>query len=249
MYIISKRTLKDYYDGIVGSVGIDKTIVFERHIQEFRLKEKGFPEIFNQKNGFDSISQFGINENKTKYDGFSPFIVGFCGKIYIGYKLFKDIKEIYSGYSEFETEITYDLDYIESILEDKPTRYFTKVYGEFKDVVNEILNFDLIELHREFNTPYFVYDRNSNPSRDRWGFRGYEEFIVNPILKEYQFYKVFDAYQTFQEIQMYVSGVLGTNEKEIIEVEDKYKIEQHGFDKFSFRKDPQVKKRRKYRKS
>ena len=32
MYIIAKN--KDYYDGVVGSVGMDKTIVYERVIDE-----------------------------------------------------------------------------------------------------------------------------------------------------------------------------------------------------------------------
>jgi len=32
MYIISKN--KDYYDGVVGSVGMDKTIVYERYPDE-----------------------------------------------------------------------------------------------------------------------------------------------------------------------------------------------------------------------
>ena len=42
---------------------------------------------------------------------------------------------------------------------------------------------------------------------------------------------------------MFLGGVLGIGEKEIIEVDDKYKIPQHGFDKWSFRKES-VKKNR-----
>ena len=38
---------------------------------------------------------------------------------------------------------------------------------------------------------------------------------------------------------MFISGVLGNKEKEIVQVEDKYKIAQHGFDKWSFRKEPE----------
>jgi hypothetical protein len=41
---------------------------------------------------------------------------------------------------------------------------------------------------------------------------------------------------------MFMGGVLGAGEKEIVEVEDKYKITQHGFNKWSFRKEPQKKK-------
>ena len=58
-----------------------------------------------------------------------------------------------------------------------------------------------------------------------------------------EFYKVIDAFTAFQEISMFIGGVLGIGEKEIVEIEDKYKIGQHGFDKWSFRKEPSKKKR------
>ena len=62
------------------------------------------------------------------------------------------------------------------------------------------------------------------------------KFFVNQNLNEYQFYKVFDAFRAFQEIQMFIGNVL-TGEKKIIDIDDKYKITQHGFDKWSFRKE------------
>ena len=41
----------------------------------------------------------------------------------------------------------------------------------------------------------------------------------------------------FQEIQMYVSGVLGSNEDgEQTEMTEKQKVAQHGMNKWSFRK-------------
>jgi hypothetical protein len=35
---------------------------------------------------------------------------------------------------------------------------------------------------------------------------------------------------------MFLGGVLGSELKDIVEVADKYKITQHGFDKWSFRR-------------
>ena len=47
----------------------------------------------------------------------------------------------------------------------------------------------------------------------------------------------------FQEIEMYISGVLGINNKPTVEISDKNKIVGRGFDlKYSFRKDPEKKK-------
>ena len=93
------------------------------------------------------------------------------------------------------------------------------------------MNYDPINLFRESKTPIFVYDT----------YRRDDAFIINPILKDYEFYKVVDAFTAFTELQMFISGVLGVGEKEIVEIEDKYKIGQHGFDKWSFRKEPQKK--------
>jgi hypothetical protein len=43
----------------------------------------------------------------------------------------------------------------------------------------------------------------------------------------------------FQEIQMFISGVLGIDENPTVEVSDKDKIISRGFDyKWSFRKEP-----------
>jgi hypothetical protein len=51
-----------------------------------------------------------------------------------------------------------------------------------------------------------------------------------------------DSFTAFQEISMFLGGVLGAGEKNIVEVEDKYKITQHGFNKWSFRKEPEKKR-------
>lgn len=61
---------------------------------------------------------------------------------------------------------------------------------------------------------------------------------LNGSLKDIQFYKVLDAYSIFQELQMYIDGCLTYPGNEMYEIEDKFKIEGHGFDKRSFRKDP-----------
>ena len=62
-------------------------------------------------------------------------------------------------------------------------------------------------------------------------------------LKDVSFYKVWDPYQAYQELDMYISGVLGQQEKETINISDKDRIYQHGFDSYSFRKLPEEKKR------
>ena len=65
-----------------------------------------------------------------------------------------------------------------------------------------------------------------------------EKFEVNPNLNNYKFFKAHDTFTAFQNLQSYISGVLGTKENDIIEVSNKSKIIKAGFDlKTSFRKE------------
>lgn len=239
MLIIDKKN-KDYYDSIMGTVGTDKTIVYDR--KEIILEEsKEFPSFFRKKmkwdeyNPFYDIGSYHIKKNVKNYDTITPFIIGFCGKLHVGYKLIKKSDLNSPEIVDFE----YDIKKIKPLINVKTWK------SNWDDNINSILSHDPINIHRKFNTPIFLFDLNYNNviiNRYRLGGNKYK-FIVNPMLKNYQFYKIFDTYTTFQEIQMFISGVLGNNEKNIIEIDDKHKIEQHGFDlKWSFRKEPEKKK-------
>jgi len=242
MLIISKK--KDYYDGVVGTMGVDKTIVYNREVKEFTEYE--FPEPFKRKVSDYYVKQVqpflklgGYNTNKSSnYQDYNYFIVGFCGKLYIGWKLYTETKSAFTN-NNIITTITYDFDNVNEILDCKRNGY----YGNLSDHVKNVLDYDPMYLFRELNTPIFIYDNDFNRTFiGRFSKGRNPKFIINPNLNDYEFYKVFDSFQAFQEIQMFLGGVLGNHEKEIIEVADKYKIEQHGFDKWSFRKEKENKK-------
>ena len=246
MYIISKNN-KDYYDGVVGTMGIDKTIIYNREIIEFGNTK--FPDFLKTKsywfrknnNPFTNLSFFPIIKNNSlKVKGYSHFIIGFCGKLYIGFKLYKTNNKVKLNYNnELISNIIYDFNIMKSIL--KPKTYGGNV---FDNDYNYIVNYDPIQIFRNYNMPVFIYDSNINKIHyDNFYHSFYHPvFIINPLLKDYEFYKIFNSFQAFQEISMFIGGVLGNKEKEIIEIADKYKIAQHGFDKWSFRKEPEVKK-------
>jgi len=239
MYIISKK--KDYYDGVVGTMGVDKTIVYERTpvIDDDRFK---FPKPFTAIRGwndrdrtpFSNIRSGYPVKRESMYDSGSAFIVGFCGKLYLGWKFYLEVlkdKHILS-YPELRTSITYDVEFIKKHLEKTSWR------GKLIDDINYISSYNPMDLFRQLNVPIFIYD--SDYDRKFLGTytrKGNEVFITNPPLKDYEFYKVQDSFAAFQEIQTFMGGVLGTGEKEIVEIEDKYKISQHGFDNKSFRRD------------
>jgi hypothetical protein len=62
--------------------------------------------------------------------------------------------------------------------------------------------------------------------------------VKNCILNKAEFYRVFDAHTAFQELSMYVGGVLPQQSAMVATVSDKDRIAQRGFDKWSFRKMP-----------
>jgi len=249
MLIIAKKK-KDYYDGVAGTTGIDKTIVYERDIIE--VDDKDMPMYFQKKTFYNNFRERENNpfyklgnshiDNKywKKYPYYSYFIIGFCGKLYVGWKLYSLNKHT-TDFNNVITTITYDKDLMIKLFEKKT------YWGHFQDNLNYILQFDAMDWFRKMNTPCFVYDQNydgiSHINLKYSGQNHNAKFIINPVLKNYEFYKIFDAFQTFQEISMFLGGVLGKGEKEVVEVADKYKITQHGFDyKWSFRKEPENKK-------
>ena len=62
--------------------------------------------------------------------------------------------------------------------------------------------------------------------------------IHNPRLSDYDFYRAIDPVTAYQELDMYISGVLTSAGKPMVVTEDKYRIQAAGFDKTSFRKSP-----------
>lgn len=246
MYIIAKK--KDYYDGVAGTMGIDKTIVYERETTEFEGED--MPKVFRSRSYFTNfrdrennpLYKLGNSHMKREYwkkfPRHSYFLIGFCGKLYVGFKLYsiKDTEE----YKNVITTIIYDQEYMIELFENKTYG------GYFQDNLNNVLHYNALDWFRDMKTPCFVYDQDfggiDHIDLNRYGRNYNSKFVINPLLKDYEFYKVFDTVQAFQEISMFMGGVLGRGEKEIVEVADKYKITQHGFDKWSFRKEPENKK-------
>ncbi len=239
--LIINHNKKDYYDGVTQTMGIDKTIVYDRILQEIEDKNL-IPKEFvskgwNDKNPIVQISDFSMLKG-SKYHNHSTFIVGFCGKLYIGWKLFYKERRRLDNNVETFFHTLYDFDYVKEHVST------TKWHEDLIQNVKRVNQYDAIEIFRKYNTPIFLYDKNpQNNDNTSYHYVRKPKFYINPILNDYEFYKVVDSFSAFQEIQMFLSGVLGKGEDENknIIVDDKIKIQQHGFDKFSFRKDKENK--------
>lgn len=231
MLIVSKY--KDYYDSAVG-MGVDKSIVYERKEEDIHDKYFYFYEELGYKQKYSGIS--GIYEGILRsfstgygwYDNdFDSMVrvIGFCGKLYPFFEFIEKEKDS-EGLITKTSEFVFDRDKIIDRLKLKK--------GRKAELINEwdlLVGKDPIEIHRKFNTPVFIH---------KHGRRNDVQLTINPVLKDYKFVRVFDPYTAFQEIQMFISGVLSTGDDvDQIKMNEKDKVNQHGFDeKYGFRTRP-----------
>ena len=69
---------------------------------------------------------------------------------------------------------------------------------------------------------------------------GWPRIIVDPCLADFNFQRVVDPYTAFQEISMFVGGVLADTRDPPSPMTDKEKVVSHGLDPvYGFRKPPQ----------
>jgi len=212
MKIISKH--KDYYDSVRGML-FDDSIIYKRYKQVVEIDELNSLPLVK---GYKRIG-------KKEIIDYMYFIIGFCGKFYLGLR--------------FGDKITYEIKKQTSFVRDKQevtisyrnTWIDVSYYNWFIDE-NDISTFKkhLESIFLKYNCPTFAVIASRNGSKSN--------VIINPILKEYKFYKVIPSYQVFQEISMYLGNDLVKEKSVKIPVgTDKDLAESKGFNKYSFRKD------------
>lgn len=233
--MIIQSTFKDYYDG-AASMGIDKTVVYKRTTSEKQLEEgffiDGLPQHFPDKLGQERYlnGQSFADRNYCKW-----MIIGFCGVLHVA--VFNTLAD-----GDKKHTIAY---FGEEILEiDWQQKQNFWRYDHPKKVAEEAVKMwhlkEETSLFANLNTPIFAKEILHSLSPYEWKNKELylNKFEINPNLSNFQFYKAVDVVTAFQSLQSYISGVLGTKENDVVEVSNKTKIVNAGFDlKISFRKD------------
>lgn len=237
MIIASK--FRDYYDSI-STYGIDKTCVYQR--AEFVLKGE-FEVPGNRWSHWPYEEEFAKVKSGAKSTyRVSKFVIGFCGNLYpvvIIEKEKKDKKETFAFYNvgkilAFIAKENID---VEPRYSYYSSREFTiKSESSLKNFF-DVTNFS--KLKDQFHNhlcPVFVYGRFSTTES---GIRKTEKLILNPRLKNYRFVQVKEPQIAFQELYMYLSGVIGSSAPAMVEIKDKELAEKRGHgDRYSFKKPP-----------
>ena len=248
MKIFSK--FHDYYD-IGLSQGQDETLVYSR-ITKYIVEEDPSHFYYHRANKHNLSGWFYRASCYGTYLEYSSFVVGFCGKLYLCFELkyhnTYDSKKNCKRYCYSPEQIE---EFVSSLNDEPCSKFYEKEHSNIWYNYNFTLSRDCVdklyekfykiqdnhmEYFRKFNAPTFSVYHGFNPNNKNYEY----VFTVNPCLKDYQFQRVFDSYRAFQEISMFLGGVLGRGEKETLgrkDFPDEPLIrDSKGFDKWSFKK-------------
>jgi len=204
-------------------------------------------------------------EDDRWYRGYleiKSFAIGFCG---IEYPLVT-VKRHFDG----QTHYCYNIDDFDKAVTSYYNKKECRIYfsdkksyeqNQRRDWENDFdIKTPTYNLFKEYNTPIYLCRQETTSSWMRilsqeklleWyhciDSKQPNDDIIT--LDDLEFYRVVDPYTAFQEIQMYLSGVLGFNNPVIPEMDDETMRDIKGFDKVSFKKEKSdIAKRRKHRK-
>lgn len=233
MRIISK--FHDYYDH-VQAYGMSDT-VYERKEVEMEISK----EITEAIKDGRFRSEYSNKKKKESYT-IRGCLVGVGGTIFPAIKITVSRSNVYPSKHIF----VYTIDELANVLHgsQKQVGYWVERnnnrYVNSVDDLKHFKNFfehdwsKLTEIFYTYNVPVFVIQIASRSDGHEW--------TLNASLKDVEFYKKHDTYKTFQNIEMFVSGVLKTPVKPMVEISDTDMRDKKGFDKWSFKKMPTKKR-------
>ena len=228
MRIISK--FRDYYD-IGSSVGVDMQNVYHRVTKKIPMIGK-FPK---------SVPGSGYENNNYM----AGAILGFCGKRYAMVSVSPHIRDVSEDrfvlFANPNNALNYVIDgirkqmtYVNKVIiqrvvdqfnEDKKAFWAREAatVHSFKRFAEETENFPDNELFHRIKAPiYLALYGCTGPCKN---------LIVNPQLKPMGFASVVDPFTAFQEVSMFMGGVLGRQENAPQITDDVVLLESKGFDK------------------
>jgi hypothetical protein len=250
MKIISK--FSDYYDSCM-SFGVDPKCIYIRDTKEFDSEEKGWPVDIDIK-----LTKEGWWK---RYHDFDCGIVVFCGELFpyiVMEHIANDRTILKNGgkviYERWESEsikyFCYCMEHVEKHVldfwkKDEIAEFFKVEHkkrwrrksnesrhdnmSKFFSINQSLLTREyIVDMHHQAGSPCFVVVGNRHNAN--------KKLIINPRLSDFQFYRTrFDPFRAFQEIFMFISGVMGGKAPPMLAVSDKIRKEKHGFDERSFR--------------
>lgn len=241
----------DYYDSSLA-YGRDEDLIFLRNDKTVPVKDCPLVAAYpldiiapKSKHGYWSTS-CEINEKDNQYQ-FISISVYAAGKHYGGVKVehknnARITEEFFWDYTKLE-EFINNLgrkvnDYKNDWLSDSKADYDRQ---QFPTLLSWMTPCDINEKQLEWIINNKVAIAINTTGRWHWN-QKQDDWHINCAtstfsLKSIDFAKVVDPYTLFQELSMFIGGVLPRDANPMVEItDDKIKIAKHGFDKWTFRK-------------
>lgn len=230
MRIISK--FSDYYDSALAW-GIDTDLVYVRKDDTVILTGTEFEE------------PIGVLFKKLPFKSrdpcITPMLIGFCGRLHLVYQL--EYSGQYRGKALSKTKYLYSVEDFEAAWRYKFLRKLAPNYltrksrwrrrggtriHRFAASFEEVADSHICdELFHHINSPIFVITKQGMP-----------KIKINCPLKPYGFVRVYDPYMAFQELQMFIGGVLRRAEPIMATISDIHMLKKKGFYEYSFKTRP-----------
>lgn len=249
MHIVSK--FRDYYD-TASIYGVDKTCVYLRAEEKIEIKGMSYPQdpYILLKDGkrfpLGNVARYETKRFVGANYEFKKVILGFCGEIYPLIKVVKEYTDHLNGYAK-EIFCFYDQPSFMEFLAAEGIQTKGYKYGRWYrhnfdlDSDQGLHNFfdqnrwkKLEGLFAAFHVPCFVLREKT--------------LKLNPNLKNLGFIKIKDPQTAFQDVYMYMSGVLGAPLPPKEKMSDKVLAAAKGHDgEYSFKKPPGKRGKNKWR--
>ena len=233
MRIISR--VQDYYDRAMAH-GADQSRVFVREQVEYEDQSRTLPvpEHFKQ---LLQLTKHGDTRNGVTL---APFLVAFAGKLYPGVNCSRPASSDLTYQSEGPvSECFYELDQLLGFCKKHDVSLDKKWFFDQQTEAQRYAQFFELRGSTRCEQLFSEHGIAIAAATHRGGGR----VMVNPALKTFEFFRVFDAWQAYQELDMYLGALAAPDTKPPVQVADKDRIAQHGFNNQSFRKRPQNKAR------
>lgn len=249
MRIISK--FQDYYDSALA-FGHDEHVVFERketsiHVRERTNENPEYHFMIPSLGARSARRRWWGNDPIANHKGFEfafyPFTVAFCGKLYRGidirYQKIGACDDNWTSNCFYDAESytdqlrRYGLDCTEKKSRTYSWEKFPKGSPLCEVEVKEYFSTsgaDHVSFFAERGCSIAVCHHEEHETGMTVRF--------DTILKDYKFYRVFDPYTAFQELDMFISGVMTRDGNPMAGISDTDLRDKHGFDKMSFKKAP-----------
>ncbi len=176
------------------------------------------------------------------------FKILFCGKVYQGIKIAINIDHSRVKLDNYPTYYCYTVDEVNAVFKNYDSVLPEKSVGKRKRILygftlssEEFLNVESLSNYFTVKDYSDICIANKYVIASWFGDTHGSSSIIklNCRLQDYEFYRVFDPYSAYQELSMYVDGMLAYPGNMVTDIPDEYKIESKGFDKkYGFRTRP-----------